>query len=93
MADFQIQDITIWMIGLAIFNYAIIFRRNRFFGSIGYLLIGILLYGVRQEMGYSETVYGLIALFIMAGALMNLIYEAVQMLWRGKGKKFGARRK
>lgn len=73
----QIQDITMWLIFLAIFNYAIIFRKNRFFGSIGYLLLGLLMFGTRVEFGYTETIYGYIALFIFMGGLLVMIYEIV----------------
>lgn len=82
----QIQDITIWMIILAVFNYAVIYRRNKFLGSIGYLLFGILLFGVRTEFGYSEVIYGYIAFFIMLGALVNMIYEILQMAHKSRVK-------
>jgi hypothetical protein len=72
-----VADITIWMIFLALFNYAIVYRKNKFFGSIGYLVMAILFYGIRVEFGYTQTMYGYIALFIMAGAIMNLIYEVI----------------
>lgn len=87
MVDIQLQDITIWMIALTMFNYLILYRRNKFFGSIGYLLIGLLLYGIRTEFGYSQTIYGYIALFIFMGALVNLIYEITGALSRGGTKR------
>tara|TARA_B100001964_G_C13704319_1_gene367453 strand:+ start:51 stop:323 length:273 start_codon:yes stop_codon:yes gene_type:complete len=83
----QIQDITIWMIALAVFNYLIIYKRNKFFGSISYLLLGIMLFGVRTEFGYTEVLYGYIALIVMTGALINLIYEVLQMMGFGQGTR------
>lgn len=74
------------MIMLAVFNYLIIYRRNKFIGSLGYLLFGILLFGVKEEFAYSEALYGYIALFIFAGALINLIYEVLSKLSKGGTK-------
>ena len=81
-----VADITVWMITLFLFNYVVIYRRNKFFGSIGYLLFGVLMLGIRTEFGYTQEIYGYIALFVMAGAFINLIYETVAK-WSGKTNK------
>jgi len=73
----QMQDITLWLIFLAIFNYAIIYRKNRFLGSLGYMLLGLLMFGTRVEFGYTETIYGYIALFIFLGGLITILYEVI----------------
>lgn len=82
----QIQDITIWLIVLAVFNYVILYRRNKFFGSIGYFLFGMLMYATRTEFGYTEVVYGYIALFITMGALVNIVYEIIGTFGGGTKK-------
>ena len=80
-----VSDITIWLLIMLVFNYAIIYRNNRFFGSLGYLLFGIILYGTKEQFGYSEAMYGYIALFIMLGALLGLIYEVLRV-FKAKNK-------
>ena len=84
-----VADITIWLVTLFLFNYIVIYRRNKFLGSIGYLLFGIIMFGTRVEFGYSQTIYGYISLFIMLGALTNLIYETVAK-WSGGTRKISA---
>jgi len=85
MVDFQIQDITIWMIILLVFNYLIVYRKNKFLGSLGYMLFGLLMFGIRTEFGYTQEIYGYIALFVFLGGLINLIYETVAK-WSGSTK-------
>lgn len=81
-----VADITVWMIILAFFNYFVVYKRNKFLGSIGYLLFGVLMYGIRTEFGYSQAVYGYIAMFIMLSAIVNIIFEVLPMLSNRKLK-------
>ena len=73
----QIQDITVWMLALFVFNYLVIYRKSRFLGAIGYMLFGIMMYGIRTEFAYTETMYAYIALFVFLGGMIVMVYELV----------------
>lgn len=78
MVDFQIQDITIMAIFLFAFIYFVIYRKNRFFGNIGFLGVSILI------MSFGTTYeYKVVGFIMLLGSIVSLVYDITNK-WTNK---------
>lgn len=81
MADLQIQDSTIITALVIIFNYLVVYRRNRFFGNIIFMGSGIMLMSLS-----TETINRSAGLIILLGGIVSFLYDLSGILSIGKSK-------
>ena len=69
---------TTFIIGIGIlFNYFIIYKRNKFLGNILYLLIAMLTFyhGSNLVTNYDKNIVIAISSFMFIGSIINLVYD------------------
>lgn len=69
---------TAFIIGLGIlFNYFIIYKRNRFFGNILYILLSMLTfyYGTGLALDQDKNIVITIGILMFIGSIISLIYD------------------
>lgn len=72
----QMLDITVWMIIGFVFNYLIIYKKNRMFGNLGFLGLGILMLAILP----ADTLYAGIGIFIIIGSVISFAYDLTNKL-------------
>lgn len=69
----QILDVTIWLAIALIFNYFIIYRKNRFIGNLFFAGIGFLVLYVAP----ADLLYSGVGLLMIFGAVISLVYDII----------------
>lgn len=78
----QILDVTIWLGIAMLFNYFILYRKNRFFGNLGFLGMGVLMLYILP----ADTLYAGIGMFIIIASLISGVYDITEKFGKRKMK-------
>lgn len=80
MADIQIQDLTVMIIIAMLFNYFILYKKNRFIGNVVFAGIGIAI----LSLG-TGTIYSVVGFIILIGSIISFTYDFFGII-KGKTK-------
>ena len=82
---------TAFILGLGIlFNYFIVYKRNRFFGNILYILLSMLtFYHGSTLLNADKNIVIAIGIFMFIGSIINMIYDIFYNNKNTKHRKIG----
>jgi hypothetical protein len=68
---------TAFLIGMGLlFNYFIVYKKNKFFGNVLYLLLGIVTFYYGSSLtAIDKNITIMIGVFIFVGSMINFIYD------------------